>query len=149
MHPMIKPFTIVMLALASMVGTAGIVTYEAGAVRISVHEKKPGGDHVRLIVPAVLVPLGLHFVPAKQLHKNAAEIRQWLPALKAASQELEHCPDATFVEVKGPDENVGIRKSGDSLVIDVDDPGETVHVSFPLRMVTAAVRQLEAGNPPA
>jgi len=148
MFPAMKLSSIVLLACASVVGTTAIVTYEAGAVRISVDEKRQGGDHVHLIVPALLVPIGLHLVPEKEFRKQSAEMREWLPAVKAASQELERCPDATLVEVIGRDEHVSIRKSGDSLLIDVDDPHETVHVSFPVRVVTSAVRRLEASNPP-
>lgn len=148
MYAGIKLSTVILVGFASIAGTVGIATYQAGAVRISVTEKRRDGNHIRLIVPAILVPLGLHFVPEKELRKQSAEMRKWLPAIKAASQELERCPDATFVEVKGPDENVSIRKSGDSLYIDVDDSGDTVHVSFPVRVVNTAVRQLEASNPP-
>lgn len=148
MFPAMKLSTIVLLVFACVVGTTAVATYEAGAVRISVQEKAPGGEHIRLIVPALLVPVGLHFIPEKELRKQSAEMRQWLPVIRAASQELERCPDATLVEVKGPDENVSIRKRGDSMVIDVDDRDETVHVSFPLRVVTTAVRRLEVSNPP-
>jgi hypothetical protein len=149
MHPVaIKASTVVLAVIASMMGTAAVVTYDAGLVRISVVEKHPGGDHVRFFVPAVLVPVAMNFVPQKELHKHAREARQWLPLMKVVSEELERCPDATLVEVKSPDEHVKIQKSGDTIIIDVDDPSDTVHVSFPARVVTSVVQKLEAGNPP-
>ena len=147
MHPVaIKASTVVLAVVASMMGTAAIVSYDAGAVRVSVVEKGPKGDHVNVFVPAILVPVALGFVPAKSFNVHDAETRRWLPMLKVASQELERCPDATLVEVKSPKEHVTIVKRGNALVIDVDDPGETVHVSFPVGVVRTVVNKLEAAN---
>ncbi len=143
----IKASTIVLAATATMVGTAGVVTYEAGAVRVSVVEKRQGGEHVNLIVPAVLVPVALAAVPAKNFHVHDAEMKKYLPLLKAVSQELARCPDATLVEVKSPDEHVKISKQGNSIYIDVDDPGDTVHISFPVGVIETVINKLEAGNP--
>jgi len=148
MFPAIKLSTVALIVVTSLVGTAAITTYEAGAVHISVQEKHPGGDHVKLIVPAVLVPVGMHFIPQKELQKQSKDLRQYLPVVEVAAQELEKCPDATFVEVISKEEHVSIRKSGDAIVIDVDDRDETVHVSFPVRTVEAAAHRLEASLPP-
>ena len=145
MHPIaFKASTVLMAAVASLAGSAAIVTYTAGAVRVSVEGKGPQGDHVNIIVPAILVPVALGFVPAKSV--GNAETRQWLPTLKAVSQELERCPDATLVEVKSPHEHVTIVKRGNALAIDVDDPGETVHVAFPVGVLRSVINKLEAGN---
>jgi hypothetical protein len=148
MHPVaIKASTVVLALVASMMGTAAIVTYDAGAVRVSVVEKRPQGEHVNVFVPAVVLPVALGLIPAKHFHTHDAETRKWLPLLKVVSQELERCPDATLVEVTSPSEHVSIAKRGNSLYIDVDDPGETVHVSFPVGVVRVVVDKLEAGNP--
>ncbi|MHB8654089.1 MAG: hypothetical protein ACYDA9_09440 [Terriglobia bacterium] len=148
MHPLaIKIPAVIMAVGASIVGTAAIVTYDAGAVRVSVVEKKSHGTNVHVIVPAVLVPVALDFVPSHHLHLQAEETRKWLPAVKAALRELDRCPDATLVQVTSPGENVNISKRGNSLYIDVDDPGETVHVSFPVPVVQAVVQKLEESNP--
>src|SRR6266567_3262009 len=147
MHPIaFKASTVVLAVVASMMGTAAIVTYDAGAVRVSVVEKGPKGEHVNVFVPAILVPVALGVVPAKAFNVHDAETRKWLPMLKAASRELERCPDATLVEVKSPEEHVKIIKRGNALVIDVDDPGETVHVSCPVGVVRTVVNKLEADN---
>ena len=50
------------------------------------------------------------------------------------------------MEVTSPDEHVKISKQGNSLYIDVDDPGETVRVSFPVGVVQTVVNKLEAAN---
>jgi hypothetical protein len=148
MHPLAFKIPAVIMAVgASMMGTAAIVTYDAGAVRVSVVEKRSHGTNVHLMVPAVLVPVVLEFVPSHKLHLQAGETRKWLPAVKAAMRELERCPDATLVQVTSPGENVNISKRGNSLYIDVDDPGETVHVSFPVPVARTVVQKLEESNP--
>jgi hypothetical protein len=40
-----------------------------------------------------------------------------------------------------------VTKSGGSIVVDVDDANETVHVSAPLRAVRQAIDQLAAAGP--
>jgi hypothetical protein len=147
MHPVaIKLSSVALLTTASLAGTAAVVTYNAGAVRVSVDEKRPKGDHVHLFVPAIVVPMALGFVPAKHFNVHDKNVQQWLPTLRAVSEELDRCPDATLVEVTSPSEHVKISKRGNSLYIDVDDSGETVHVSFPVGVVQTVVNKLEKGN---
>jgi hypothetical protein len=148
MHPLaIKLSSIALLTTASLAGTAAVVTYNAGAVRVSVDEKRPKGAHVHVFVPAIVVPVALGFIPAKHFHTHGnKDLQQWIPMLKAASQELDRCPDATLVEVTSPSEHVKISKRGNSLYIDVDDSGETVHVSFPVGVVQTVVNKLEAAD---
>ncbi|HLY62336.1 MAG TPA: hypothetical protein VKV95_16460 [Terriglobia bacterium] len=147
MNPVaIKLSSVALLGAASLAGTAGVITYNAGAVRVSVVEKRQNGEHVHVFVPAIVIPMAMGFIPAKHFHVHDKDTHQWLPILKAVSQELERCPDATLVEVTSPDEHVKISKQGNSLYIDVDDPGETVHVSFPVGVVQTVVNKLEAAN---
>jgi hypothetical protein len=47
-----------------------------------------------------------------------------------------------LVEVTSPHEKVSIVKRGDSLIIDVDDANETVHISVPLKVVGVVARQI-------
>ena len=137
-------------APAVVLGTVmlgGAVLYSGGAVNVSVDEKRADGHHIHVLVPAMVLPLGLKFIPNRHLQKAPPELRRWLPAIEAAAEELERCPDGPFVEVDNPNEKVSIAKRGDSLEIDVDSPRETVHVSFPLKTVLSLVRELEAAGP--
>jgi len=134
---------------AVVLGTAllaGVVIYDAGAIRVQVREKGPGGENIHLLVPAVAVPVALKFVPDDKLREAAREMRPWLPAIKVAAEELARCPDGPFVEVTSAQEKVSITKRGGSLVIDVDNQGETVHVSFPLRILPSIVREFETAE---
>jgi len=131
----------------SVLAGAGVV-YQYGAVTVYVEEKKPGGDRVRLWVPGVLAPVALKLVPDKEL-RLPPEARQWMPALRAASEELARVEDFTLVEVRAPGEHVTIVKRHGALVIDFVSEDETVHVSVPLRVVISVAKELEPAAPAA
>jgi hypothetical protein len=142
----------IVAALLFLTGTTvvmgAVVTYNAGAVRVSVEEKKAGGSHVHLFVPAVVVPPALDLVPEEQLREKLAEVRPWLPAIRIASRELAGTPDAVLVEVINSHEHVTITHRGGSLMVDVDSDEESVHIAVPLGMVHAIAEKLEASGPP-
>ncbi len=114
-----------------VLGTAlvgGAALSSEGFIHVKVDEKEADGHHINLIVPA-----------AQNLRANMAIIDAALPA-------LEQCPDGVFVEVVDPGEHVLIAKSGGSIVIDVNDPNETVHVSVPLRAAESAIHEIAGAN---
>lgn len=125
---------------------AGAAVSSEGFISVRVHEKQADGTHLSLIVPAALVPATLHFVPRSHLKEASANIRPYLPIIDAAIPALEECPDGVFVEVSEPDEHVLIRKSGGSIVIDVNDHDDIVHVSVPLRAAQSSIHQIAAAN---
>jgi hypothetical protein len=137
----------ILAASVSLVALTGAFVYEQGAVRVEVREKARGGEHIRLAVPALVAPIAARLVPREKLRRASRDLQQWLPAIEVASEELLRCPDGPLVEVDSRTEHVRIAKQGDSLVVDVDDPGETVHVSFPLRMLAYTASQLVANEP--
>ena len=139
----------VMLGLAGTTALAGAYLAQQGAVRVSVDEHHANGRHVRLLVPAALVPAGMRFVPEENLRDAAAHVRLFLPTIRVASAELARLPDCDLVEVQNVNEHVKITKRGGSLVIDVQSPQETVHVSFPLRLAGRVAAQLESLGPSA
>jgi hypothetical protein len=118
------------------------IAYAAGTVWIDVRETRPGGHRVVLAVPSVLVTLGLRFVPDKDLRDDSDDWRPWLPTIAVAGRELERCPDARLVEVKGPGQWVSITKRGQSLVIDVEDETDNVHISLPVGLVPSVASEL-------
>jgi hypothetical protein len=132
------PKFVVLAGVLLVIATVGSM----GFVHVEVKSKHPGGEHVWIVAPAILLPAGAMVVPREKLQHHAREIRQWLPAIRAAATELERCPDGTFVQVDDPHEHVLIAKSGDALVIDVDDESETVHVAVPLGAAVYACNHL-------
>jgi len=136
---------------AMVLGTllvAGAFVYDLGTVKVSVQGKKPGGENIRLVVPAAVVPLALPFVRDEEMQEAAEKVRPWLPAIEAATEELARCPDGPLVQVTSPHEKVRIVKRGESLVIDVDEADESVHVSLPFKLVSVVAGQIARVPPP-
>ena len=134
-----------------MLGTAlvaGAVVSSEGFIHVKVHEKRTNGTHISLVVPAILVPVTLKFVPNRYLAQGAANVRPYLPLIDAALSGLADSPDGPLVEVTEPDQHVSVVKIGGSVVIDVDDPDETVHVAVPLHATQNAIDEIaSAGGP--
>jgi len=138
-------------ALLGLLGVSllatGAVVYQFGAVEVTVEEKTPEGDRVRLWVPGVLAPVAMQLIPDAELRRLPPEARRFLPAVRAAAEELRRVPDFVLVEVEDGNERVRIEKRHGALVIDVVSDEETVHVSVPLRVVTSVARRLESARP--
>jgi hypothetical protein len=103
-----------------------------------------------VVAPAILAPMAVHFAPKRDLAQAARNIQPYMPAIRAALGDLRNTDDIVLVEVKERDERVRVLKSGASIVVDVDDASETVHVSTPIRAISSTVEQLAATalNPP-
>jgi hypothetical protein len=141
------------IALAKMawglagVGLAGAgVLCSDGVVNVKVVEKQPGGFHMHVIAPAILAPMAVHFAPQSGLAQAARKIQPNLPAIRAALDGLRESEDVVFVEVTEPGEHVEVAKSGGSIVVDVDDTDQTLHVSAPIRAIASTVEQLVAAS---
>jgi hypothetical protein len=70
-----------------------------------------------------------------------------MPTIRASLDALGESDDLTFVEVKEPGQNVRVAKNGGSIVVDVNDDNETVHVSTPIRAMSSAIEELAAAGP--
>jgi hypothetical protein len=125
---------------------AGAALSSEGFIAIKVHEKQANGTHLNLIVPAALVPATLHFVPKANLQQAAREIRPYLPIIDAAIPALEDCPDGVLIEVKDHGEHALVQKLGGSLVFDVNDHDDIVHLSVPLRAAQSSIHQIAEAN---
>jgi len=132
------------MAGASLAG-AGVLCSE-GVVNVKVIEKQPRGLHLHVIAPAMLAPIALRFAPERDLAEATREIQPYMPAIRAALDGLRDSDDVVFVAVKEPGEHVEVAKSGGSIVVDVDDAAETVHVSAPIRAISSTVDQLAAAT---
>ena len=137
------------LGMSGALVAAGAYTFHEGVIRVDVDEFRAGGSHVHLWVPAAVVPMTMHFVPKHHLCHAASQAREFRPVAHALFKELKNFPDAEFVEVKDDEQHVQIRTHGRKLQIDVDAPGEKVHVLVPLSTVDDVVGQLEDSAPGA
>jgi hypothetical protein len=130
------------------VGLASVgVLFSEGVVSVKVVEKNPQGVHIHVIAPAMLAPIAVYLMPRHVLAKAARQIQPNMPAIRAALDGLRDSDDVVLVEVKEPGEHVEVATSGGSVVVDVDDADETVHVSAPIRAISSTVDQLADGSP--
>lgn len=126
----------------------GAIISSEGFIHVKVHEKQADGTNVSLIVPAMIVPLAIKFVPRERLKDASANLQQFMPVVDAAISGLADCPDGPLVEVVDEDSHVTVVKSGGSIAVDADDPDETVHVAVPLRATRAAIDEIAVANGP-
>ena len=130
----------------STVLVAGAALSSEGFIHVRVHEKRADGTHLNLIVPAALVSTGIRFVPSERLAEASQNVRPYLPIIDAAIPALEDSPDGVFVEVTDNNEHVVVSKRGSSIVVDVNDHGDIVHVSVPLRAAQSSIHEIAAAN---
>src|ERR1700680_4647939 len=137
------------LGLASTVAFAAVYTFREGVIRVDVDEFREGGSHVHLWVPAAAVPIALRCAPRDRLQDGAEKIKPWIPTIRQLAKELEKYPEANLVEVVDGDDHVQIRTHAGKLQIDVHQPGESVHVAFPISTLEEISGQLTDNIPGA
>jgi hypothetical protein len=130
----------VALAFTGTVAAAGAYTLHDGIAQVQVDDNH--GTHVHIWAPAAIVPMAMHVVPTRELHKFPHEAQQAIPILRVLSKELEKYPNTEFVEVRDSDTHVRVRTVGSKIVVDVVDPDNKVHVVCPLAMIQDVVESL-------
>lgn len=137
------------LGMMGTVLVGGGIMCSEGFIHVKVNEKQPNGTHFSLIVPAMLAPMAVRFVPRHNLQDADVNMRQYIPVAQAAFSGLRDCPDGTtLVEVRDEDTHVTVVKDGGSLIVDADDPDETVHVAVPLRATERTFEEIAASSDP-
>jgi hypothetical protein len=135
------------LGVGATIVLAGVYTFHDGVMRVDADNSN--GRHVRVWVPAAVVPMAMHVVPRRNMEHAAQQVRPWLPTLRALTKELEKYPNAEFVDVRDNDgdQHVRISTRNGKLLIDVDQPDEHVHVACPLAVMRDVANELEANAP--
>lgn len=137
------------LGMMGTVLVGGGIMCSEGFIHVKVNEKQPNGSHFSFIVPAMVAPMAVHFVPKHDLRDGTDQMRQYLPVVHAAISGLRDCPDGTtLVEVIDENTHATVVKAGGSLIVDVDDPDETVHVAVPLRATERTIDEIAASSDP-
>jgi hypothetical protein len=137
----------VALGCAGTLLLAGAYTFREGIM--SVQEDCAQGHHVHVWLPAAVVPMALHVVPAHYTEHAAAQVAPFLPTIRALAKELKRYPNAELVEVHDSEQHVRVRTNDGKLLIDVDSPEENVHVVCPLATIEDVFRELTALAPAA
>jgi hypothetical protein len=134
------------VGILGTVVAGGAMICSEGFMQVKVHEKQADGTNVSLIVPAALVPITLKFVPNRHLAQASRQLRPYMPLIDAAIPALENCADGVLVEVTDPGEHVLVAKRDGSIVVDVNDGKDVVHVAVPLRAAHSAIREIAQAN---
>jgi hypothetical protein len=137
------------LGLASTVAFATVYTMREGLISVRVDENHEGGSHVHLYVPAAAVPMAAHFAPRAKIDEAAERFQEWLPAVRQLTKELEKYPNAEFVDVQDGKDHVQIGTDNGKLRIDVQEPGEEVHIACPIETIDDLIGQLRTNRPGA
>jgi hypothetical protein len=129
------------------VAVAGVgLLCSEGMIEVNVVERQPEAHHVYVLAPAALVPMAVHFIPSRKFGHASAQLQPWMPTIRAALEELRETDDVTLVDVTEPGQHVIVAKKGGSVVVDVNDHDETVHVSAPIRAIASTVEQVAAAS---
>jgi hypothetical protein len=132
---------------AAAVAAAGVgLLCSEGLIEVNVVEKQPEVHHVYVLAPAALVPMTMHFIPSRKFGHASRELQPWMPTIRAALEQLRDTDDVTLVDVTEPGQHVVVNKRGGSVVVDVNDHDETVHVSAPIRAITSTIEQVAAAS---
>ena len=136
----------VMLGIAGItVAGVGLLCSE-GLIEVNVVERQPEAHHVYVLAPAALVPMTMRFIPSRKFGRASRELQPWMPTIRAALDDLRETDDVTLVDVTEPGQHVVVTKQGGSVVVDVHDQDETVHVSAPIRAIASTIEQVAAAN---
>jgi len=129
----------------TMLAGAGLICSQ-GMIEVNVVEKQPEAHHIFVVAPAMLVPIATHFIPRHDLGEASRQLRPYMPAIHAALSQLRDCDDFVLVDVKDHDQHVEVQKLGGSIVVDVKDENDTVHVSAPIRSMASTLDEIAASD---
>jgi hypothetical protein len=119
---------------------------QTGLVTVKIHESGPGGTHLYLPVPAVLVHAGMAVLPALIEDDVWEDVRsdlgEWGPVAVEALRAVEDAPDAVLVEVENERESVRIEKVGRTLEIRVRDGKDSFEISLPASLLGRVAREI-------
>lgn len=138
----------VALGLGATVAMAGVYALHEGVIRVDVDERRAGGSHVHLWVPATVVSVGMYLAPKEQVNRVTEEARQYLPVLREVAKELEKYPNVELVDVTDARDHVRVGMVDGKLQIDaVSADGDVVHVSVPAHVLRDVADELEEKAP--
>ena len=135
------------LGFGATVALAGAYTFRQGLLRVDVDENRGQARHVHVWLPAAAVPMAVHFVPRHQMERAGERVGEIMPLVHAIAKELQNYPEAELVEIRDGRDHVQVRTHNGSLLIDVDNPREQVHVSCPLATIDDVSRELATFAP--
>ena len=91
--------------------------------------------------------MAMHMVPSRHFRHMGEEAQRFMPLLHVIAKELDRYPEAEFVEIQDGPQHARVRTHNGSLLVDVDEPDEHVHVACPLVTIDDIATQLASSAP--
>jgi hypothetical protein len=132
---------IVLGTLLAVPMSLGMLLYATGLAVVDVRQGGPDGTRIVVPIPLALANGALLFLDDERTRLRCPEFAEHREAAVRLARELRNAPDGRYVEVEGRDEQVTIDKLDDTLVVEVHDGGNDVHVQVP---ISALVELLES-----
>jgi hypothetical protein len=130
-------FGIPLLMAASCTAVVYAVSH-AGSLEVSIQEKH-GGGHVRVHVPAIIVPVAMAFVHLPFAGDCHGDCGVPMGVVSNVLRDLGDCPDGVLVDMHTSDEVVFVEKRAGRLVVQIDTADETVSAAIPLSTARAVL----------
>lgn len=144
-------FVTLVAAWVLMLGAAFAWTARSGVATVSLHDRSEG-VHLWLPVPMALVDVALTATAVPAVYTAGlgdlsvdgvdVDLGELGPMVVALLEELESVPDATLVEVLDGRDHVKITKSGDKLLVEVEEPDLSVRVAIPASAVARIAERI-------
>ncbi|HKQ96675.1 MAG TPA: hypothetical protein VJV75_02250 [Candidatus Polarisedimenticolia bacterium] len=144
---------VALLAAAAMVAVLGLAPAMAGTEGKWLHIRVLGGDDgsVKVNLPVAVLETMADAIEADhfsngQIHLSESNIKP--EQLRSVWQSLKNSRDMEFVTVESDDQNVRVAKSGNFLVVKVNDADrkrgkDTVDIKVPVEVVDALLQAPE------
>jgi hypothetical protein len=132
------------LTLLALFFVAAAPTPASDDLWLHVSVQEGDSTSVNVNLPLRMIEKAIPLIPQDEIHVHHGGIHvdgldMSLDDMREMMAELRNSPDMTFVSVEEEDESVTVSKSGDFLLVKVDDRagGERVDVRMPLDVVDA------------
>lgn len=138
-----------MMLLGATVLTAAPVFAQTPWIHVEVEESRDDDSQVKVNLPLSVVEIALEAAPSEivsegRIHLHHADKDIEVEDLRRMWNELRDSGDAELVSVKGRHNDVGIRRQGDLVTIEVTerhahdgDREDKVHIQVPVAVVDA------------
>jgi hypothetical protein len=138
---LLKIGAIIASAYLLLFATVAVTIYHSGIAVVETTNKISGAHHY-IPIPLLFANFGMKFMPEQAMENFRDKLGDHRDIPAALIQEIRKCPDGPFLEVRSRHDNVTIEKSGDDLLIHVENQREDVSVKIPLYGSEKLVAQL-------
>jgi len=133
------------LAILLLSLSVGAVAGQASELWFHVQVRDGESTSVHVNLPLRLIEKALPMIPRDEIHIDSGGVEidgvEWsMEDLRELWAEIRDSPDMTFISVDDVDENVRVSKSGEHMLVTVDEleeDGDRVNVKIPLSVVEA------------